>query len=457
MLERHRYLNQAQGRTGPVVCWLSRDQRAADNWALVYAQSAAISQKQPLWVIFCLQDQFLGALPRNFAFMLAGLRELAGELAALNIPFQILEGDPGGVIPPFCQQIGASLLVCDFSPLRIARQWKSEVSRKLSIPVAEVDAHNIIPCWQASPHQEFGAYTLRPKVNRQLEAWLTEMPPLLRHPFPPGNDPAQELQILLAGSERILQAALLKSGGLDRFLPVPGTASGLLHLKQFISERLIDYPQRNDPNKKAGSGLSPWLHFGQIAPQRVALSARDLQRQVPESPVMQAAAAEFLEELIVRRELADNFCFYNTDYDNPGAFPAWARQTLEIHRRDPRPYVYTENALEAAETADPLWNAAQREMVRTGLMPGYLRMYWAKKILEWTLDPGTAQAAAIKLNDRYSLDGRDPNGYAGIAWSIGGVHDRAWGERPVFGKIRTMTLAGCRRKFDVDSYILSVD
>ena len=164
----------------------------------------------------------------------------------------------------------------------------------------------------------------------------------------------------------------------------------------------------------------------------------------------------FLEELVVRRELADNFCLYEPAYDHFDGFPDWARQTLNRHRSDKREYLYTLNELERGKTHERLWNACQHDLIRSGKLHGYLRMYWAKKILEWTPDPETALEYAIILNDRYYLDGRDPNGYTGIAWSIGGVHDRAWRERPVFGKIRYMNEAGCRRKFDVDSYILSV-
>jgi deoxyribodipyrimidine photo-lyase len=165
---------------------------------------------------------------------------------------------------------------------------------------------------------------------------------------------------------------------------------------------------------------------------------------------------DFLEELIVRRELSDNFCFYQPDYDKTNAFHPWAQRTLADHQQDQRDYLYTRTELEGAQTHDILWNAAQQQMKLTGSLHGYLRMYWAKKILEWTPDAVTALADAIYLNDKYFLDGRDPNGYAGIAWSIGGVHDRAWANRKVFGKIRYMNAKGCRRKFDVDAYIQMV-
>ncbi len=161
----------------------------------------------------------------------------------------------------------------------------------------------------------------------------------------------------------------------------------------------------------------------------------------------------FLEELIIRRELSDNFCFYNPRYDSFDGFPEWARKTLNEHRKDRRPYLYSLEQFETAQTHDKLWNAAQTEMVKRGKMHGYMRMYWAKKILEWTPSPEVAMEVAIHLNNRYELDGRDPNGYAGIAWSIGGVHDRAWNERNIFGKIRYMSYNGCKSKFNIEGYV----
>jgi deoxyribodipyrimidine photo-lyase len=204
--------------------------------------------------------------------------------------------------------------------------------------------------------------------------------------------------------------------------------------------------QRNDPTLDAQSHLSPYIHFGQLSAQRIAL-------EVFKADAGEEVKDTFLEELIVRRELSDNFCYYNLDYDNTNGFPAWARKTLDEHRKDPRDYLYSRDQFEQAETHDDLWNAAQREMAKRGKMHGYMRMYWAKKILEWTPSPEIALETAIYLNDRYAIDGRDPNGYAGIAWSIGGVHDRAWNERMVFGKVRYMSYNGCKSKFNIKRYI----
>jgi deoxyribodipyrimidine photo-lyase len=219
-----------------------------------------------------------------------------------------------------------------------------------------------------------------------------------------------------------------------------------------VTRRLRDYPERrNHPEAALGtSRLSAALHFGHLGPRAVALAVLD-------ADAPDAAKEPFLEQLLVRRELAVNFVARNPRYDSVEGFPAWARATLRKHASDPRPVRYDEGRLERGETHDPLWNAAQREMLWTGFTHGYARMYWAKKLLEWTRDPAEALEIAIRLNDRWLLDGRDPNGYTNIAWAIGGKHDRPWGERPVFGTVRTMTFASTSRKFDCAAYVARVE
>lgn len=441
MDKRARTLKAGQEKRGPVAYWMSRDQRAHDNWALLYAQHLARERRVPLLVVFCLADRFLGATLRQYAFMLAGLAEVSRELARHHIPFHLLRGEPGEEIPTWAAALEVALLVTDFDPLRVKRVWKERAAQRLAIPLVEVDAHNIVPCWLASPKQEWAAYSFRPKIRRVLEDFLTPFPTLLKHPFPDAAA-APDLDV----------PALLASLPLDRSVPpvewlTPGEAAAREHLRRFVAGKLAAYDRdRNDPTRNGQSGLSPYLHFGQLAPQRVALEVRD-------SRAPKADRDAFLEELVVRRELSDNYCYYNPNYDAFEGFPDWARKTLDDHRADERDYLYTHEEFEAGRTHDPLWNAAQLEMVHRGKMHGYLRMYWAKKILEWTASPEEAQKIAISLNDRYELDGRDPNGYVGVAWSLGGVHDRAWGERPVFGKVRYMSFKGAAGKFDVQAYI----
>lgn len=439
--KRIRVLSGDDPPKGPVVYWMSRDQRVNDNWALLYAQERALELKRPLLVVFCLVPSFLGATMRQYGFMIKGLEETEERLRGKNIPFLLLSGHPEEEIPRFVFREKVSVLVSDFDPLKIKRIWKTGVSGKITIPFIEVDAHNIVPCRVASDKMEYAAYTIRPKIRKLLREFLEPFPRIRKHPFQ-----------IKGKTGRVNWEKVRRSLDVDRSVPEiswikPGEKAATSGLKKFISKKAGDYAKtRNDPTLDGQSGLSPWLHFGHLSAQRIALAILD-------SKVTRESREAFLEELIVRRELSDNFCLYNGHYDSFDGFPEWARKTLDKHQKDKREYIYDLKKFENAETHDPLWNAAQMEMVSTGKMHGYMRMYWAKKILEWSKSPEAALEIAIALNDRYELDGRDPNGYAGIAWSIGGVHDRAWGERPVFGKIRYMSYAGARSKFDVKAYI----
>jgi deoxyribodipyrimidine photo-lyase len=437
---RARTLKDVNQKPGPVIYWMSRDQRAENNWALLYAQELALASKAPLAVVFYLAPEFLGATIRQYSFMFSGLQETEKSLKKKNIAFFLLKG---GIeeLPRFLKMVNAGALVTDFDPLRVKREWKESVREKLSVPFYEVDAHNIVPCWIASQKQEYAARTFRPKIQRVLPDFLEEFPALRKNPYSwQGKSVSNDWK------------KTLDQMRIDRSVPEvmwidPGAKAAKRCLKQFIQEKLADYPDaRNDPSLDGQSNLSPYLHFGQISAQRVALEVR--QAEAPKQ-----AKQSFLEELIVRRELSDNFCFYNPQYDSIEAFPNWAKKTLAEHRKDERKVVYSLEAFEQAHTHDSLWSAAQMEMLKTGKMHGYMRMYWAKKILEWTRSPEEAMHIAIYLNDRYELDGRDPNGYTGIAWSIGGVHDRAWPTHSVFGKIRYMSYNGAKSKFNVKAYI----
>ncbi len=441
--KRIRTLKDGTMNNGPVALWMSRDQRVGDNWALVFSQELAIKCDVPLCVIFVLVPEFLGATPRQYRFMLRGLEEVEKKLLKKNIRFILLTGSPEEEIPKFIGQYKISVLVKDFDPLRLKRRWTDDVVQKITIPVYEVDAHNIVPCWLASPKLEFGAYTLRPKIRRSLPEFLDAFPQLKKHPIPWRDAGSSIDWPSITHPDRAAQIP-------DITWIKPGEREALRLLRDFIANKLSTYPERrNDPNADGQSNLSPYLHFGHISTQRVALEVSGSHRSKNQRE-------SFLEELIVRRELADNFCFYNPEYDTFGGFPEWAKKTLNEHRRDRRIYVYSTEQLEQAQTHDDLWNAAQTEMMIRGKMHGYLRMYWAKKILEWTESPEQALETAIYFNNKYELDGRDPNGYAGIAWSIGGLHDRAWADRPIFGKIRYMSYNGCKSKFNVQNYIASV-
>jgi deoxyribodipyrimidine photo-lyase len=412
-----------------------------DNWALLYARELARKANSPLCVAFCIVPSFSGATLRQYGFMLAGLREVEQSLRKKNIPFFLLRGKPDQEIPSFLKRIDAGTLVTDFDPLRIKRRWKEGVSARIAIPFHEVDAHNIVPCWIASTRQEYGAYTIRPKIRRLLPDFLTQFPQLRENPRAwPGRTDA--IDWTAAGGSLDIDCSVPEVAWMQ-----PGEEAAARALRRFCFRGLAAYSRdRNDPSRDGQSNLSPYLHFGHLSAQRVALA-------VLKAPAAEESREAFLEELIVRRELSDNFCFYNADYDAVDGFPAWAKKTVNAHRRDRREYVYSRKEFEEGRTHDDLWNAAQAEMATTGKMHGYMRMYWAKKILEWTASPEQAMKVAVYLNDRYELDGRDPNGYAGIAWSIGGVHDRAWGERAIFGKIRYMSYNGAKSKFDIAAYI----
>ena len=427
--------------SGPVIYWMSRDQRIMNNWALIHAQDLALHASRPLRIVFCLADSFLHAGLRQYDFMLRGLHECASLAGSLNIPLDLIQGETGLMLPAYLEKHKTSFLVMDFDPLHIKKSWQKEILDKTGMPAHLVDAHNIVPCWSTSGKQEYAARTIRPRIHRQLDEFFEDYPDLESHPYPAeagsGFDPDEVLQDM----------NLDKTTAPVRWLDPGPEAAGAV-LDDFIVHRLPLYQEkRNDPNMQALSNLSPYLHFGNISAQRVALQVKK-QLHTP----MEAREA-FLEELIVRKELSDNFCHHNQNYDNFQGLPAWSQKTLDKHRRDTRDYLYELQALEMARTHDPLWNAAQVEMVNTGKMHGYMRMYWAKKILEWTDSPEQAINIAIYLNDKYELDGRDPNGYTGILWSIGGVHDRPWKERKIFGTVRYMSYNGCKRKFNVDAYI----
>ncbi|TLU83152.1 MAG: deoxyribodipyrimidine photo-lyase [Chlorobium sp.] len=432
-------LNECAYIGGPVLYWMSRDQRVRNNWALLFAHHKAATRKQPLTVVFTLAPSFPGAAPAHYRFMLEGLQEIETGLGKLNIPFTLLFGEPEKVLPDYLDKTGAGIVVSDYSPLKISRGWKSAVAKNITVPLYEVDTHNIVPCRIASEKQEFSARTLRPKITAMLGEFLRPFPDLKPLPYP-FADHSNDWR-------KAFEFADSMHDSTPAGWPVPGENAAKLCLESFISGGLHRYSEkRNDPNACAVSNLSPYLHFGQISAQSVAL-------RVITAGASEADTAAFLEELIVRRELSENYCHYNARYDTYDGIPAWARATLDLHSRDPRDYIYGEEAFEKAATHDRLWNAAQRELLETGKIHGYMRMYWAKKILEWSETPRMAFETALKLNDRFALDGRDPNGYTGVAWSIGGVHDRPWFERPVYGKIRYMNASGCARKFDVEKYI----
>ncbi|MBD3403129.1 deoxyribodipyrimidine photolyase [candidate division GN15 bacterium] len=381
---------------------------------------------------------------RRSRFLLDGLKEVEADCRQVHIPLLVFAEPVEQGVPVFIEKHRIGALVTDMAPLRSDRAARQQIGRRIDIPSFEVDAHNIVPARFVSDKQEYAAYTIRPKINAILDEFLTEFPPVVKQETsPPSGLPANDwsrLSRTLAGDQTVAPVDWARGG----------TLAGLAMLEDFIENRLAGYHDgRNDPTRAQQSDLSPWLNFGFLSAQRAALAVQRVDRDVKSQEA-------FLEEMIVRRELSDNFCLYNDAYDSFTGFPEWAQQSLKEHQQDPREYLYSLQEFEAGETHDDLWNAAQWEMVYRGKMHGYLRMYWAKKILEWTATPEDALRIANYLNDRYELDGCDPNGYTGTAWSIGGVHDRPWFEREIFGKIRFMSYNGCKRKFDIDTYVTTI-
>jgi len=423
---------------GSILYWMNRDQRLNDNHALSFAQSIAIDKKQQLIVYFGLDLSLNKYNDRQVVFLIQGLEYLEKKLHELQVPFIVSSGSIMKELLKNVDKYNIGTIVTDFSPLKQDKASLIDLLNESSCDIYQVDAHNIVPCWVTSDKREFAAYTIRPKINKFLDLFSQKAPDLVRHPF------KSDIETV-----KINWNNIKKYSNIERFgiLYDSGEAAAYNRLDYFIKEKIHDYSElRNDPTKDNQSNLSVYLHFGQI-------SSRSILERINSKNLSFGVTDQFIDELVIRKELSDNFCFYTPEYDSINGFPDWAQKSLKEHQPDPREYLYSLEEFENAETNDPLWNAAQKQMVQTGKMHGYMRMYWAKKIMEWTPTPKIALEYAIYLNDKYQLDGNDPNGYAGIAWSIGGVHDRAWFGRDIYGKVRYMNYNGCKRKFDVNKYI----
>jgi deoxyribodipyrimidine photo-lyase len=425
-----------------VLYWMQQAQRTRCNHALEWASEAALACGLPLRVAFALTDDFPGANVRHYAFMLEGLRDVADALHERGIAFTVQRGNPPDVIAELAGQ--AALLVGDVGYLRLQRQWREEVATRVRCPFTAVETDVVVPVALVSDKEEYAARTIRPKINRLRERFLM---PLAASPADTRSRPAV----------RAAKAAIpaLDALRLDRSVaPSPtfrgGQEAAAATLARFLRDKLPAYhTARNDPANGICSDMSPFLHFGQISPLDIAL-------QVQASDAPAEAVEAYLEELIVRRELSMNFVHYQPAYDSYDALPDWARKTLDRHRHDPREVCYNREQFERAATHDRYWNAAQQEMVVTGKMHNYMRMYWGKKVIEWSPSPEVAFETLLYLNNTYELDGRDANGFTGVAWCFG-KHDRPWTERPIFGTVRYMAASGLERKFNIEAYVRQVE
>lgn len=429
-----------------VVYWMQRAQRGIDNPALDLAVQLANELQKPLVVFFGLHPKYPNANLRHYAFLVDGLAETAAHIEARGAAF-VFRPFPHHNLYQFCEEVKPCLVIGDENPMREPEGWRQKAARDLQVPFYTVDADVIVPT-KFFDKEEYAARTIRPKIHKLLPQFLVPGDnPAARYHWEPQAKPRSTTEI----NQTILDTLPLDRATQRVAGRMGGTAAGMRRLQEFIRYSLANYDTaRNLPDVEGTSALSAYLHFGQISPITIAAAV-----QMADAP--QHAKDAFLEELIVRRELAINFVARNPHYDTLAGCHEWARKTLAESAHDPRDVLYREAQLENAATHDDLWNAAQMEMVKTGRMHGYLRMYWAKKILEWSPTPEEAFAVAVRLNDRYFLDGRDPNGYTGIAWAIGAKHDRPWApRRRIFGMIRYMSYEGCKRKFDIQAYIRKV-
>ncbi|MFX1367497.1 MAG: deoxyribodipyrimidine photo-lyase [Promethearchaeota archaeon] len=440
--ERVQQLNSNSIQDGKyVLYWMQASQRTEYNHALEYAIQMANKYNLPLLVYFGLNPDYPEANERSYLFLLEGLKSVERALHERGIQFAIQPEIPSQGALEMSRE--CALAIVDRDYLRLQRSWRTYVAASARCPVIQIESNVVVPIQVASSKEEYTAGTFRPRISREMDRFLIPIEPT--EPLTQTNldIPSIDLKDL----QRVL-AELSIDGSVEGVKWLKGgseEARALLHT--FIARKLDRYDDlRNDPAENHQSCMSPCLHFGQISPLEIALEVLETGSE---------GAETYLEELVVRRELSMNFVFYNSNYDSIKCLPDWARLTLKQHASDKREYLYSPNQLEQAETHDPYWNAAQIEMVKTGKMHGYMRMYWGKKILEWSTTPSVAYKTALYLNNKYELDGRDPNSYAGIAWCFG-KHDRAWKERPVFGKVRYMNARGLERKFDIEKYVQRV-
>jgi deoxyribodipyrimidine photo-lyase len=434
-------------RTGKcVVYWMQRSMRIHENPALDVAIDVANFLDLPVVVFFSVIPNYPNANLRHYHFLQQGLRNVEQDAAEREVGF-VLRRYPDNSLEKFLEEVGAAMLIGDENPCREPERWRKVLARRLKIPYWTVDADVVVPS------AVFGRdYFLLQHMRPHLAVAMPKFFVASKHPKPlhefrkPKSLHRDSLDRDITSGFKNLDRSV---GPVDTF--TGGTHAAIKSLREFVNHGLKEYAEkRNHPEIDGTSRISPYLHFGNISPISVALAVEDALAQ---GRVPQASRDRFLEQVIAWRELSVLFVRHSPNYDNWECAEPWARQTLIEHVNDPRPHRYTFAQLDRAETHDDLWNAAQRQMVSTGWMHNYMRMYWAKMILEWAPDPARAFEWAVTLNDRYELDGRDPNGYAGIAWAIVGKHDRPWFNRPVFGLVRPMSGASLSRKFDSRAYI----
>ncbi len=434
-----------------VLYWMQRAERGIDNPALDVAIALGNELGLPVIAFFSAISNFPHANLRHYRFLNQGLPDIEEDLAERNVSF-IVRRPPDNKLDQLVEELGAAMVIGDENPMREPERWRAVLAHRLQIPFWTVDADVIVPS-KLYPKHFFMVHHFRPKLYAEMPRFfkLDEHSAIAaKHAW---DRPAR------FASFDVRQDMTEGWRNFDRSVPpveewTGGTHAAIKLLREFVTHKLADYDTvRNHPEKDGTSRISPALHFGHIGPLTVV---RAIEESVARGESTKEARDAYYGEVLAWRELSVNFVKYVPNYDSIDCAPDWAQQTLRAHARDKREPVYTPEQLERGETYDEMWNAAQKQMTQFGWMHNYLRMYWAKKILEWSATPAQAWETCVHLNDKYFLDGRDPNGYAGIAWALGGVHDRPWFERPIFGTVRYMSGASTGKKFNSKRYIQNI-
>ncbi|MFA7080730.1 MAG: deoxyribodipyrimidine photo-lyase [Candidatus Bathyarchaeia archaeon] len=438
--KRTKNLNNKKWRKGDfVLYWMQSSHRVENNWALTYAANQANKTDLPLVVFFGLSQDFAEANYRHYWFMLEGLREVSEKLENRKTKFVVKVGSPAKNLVELSKE--AALVVVDKAYLKTNLSWYKYAAENCEAGLIQVEDNVVVPVEEASSKEEYSAATLRPKILSKLNYFL-ELPTAVAL-----NRSSLNLEIDTINIDELED--VLSTIKVDKTVDKSpffrgGTSQANKNLEDFYQNDFVEYEKTgNNPENGLNSNLSPYLHFGQISPIYIALKMLRTN---------QLEKHRFLEQLIIRRELAINFVYYNNKYDSFSGLPDWAQKNLTEHLDDKREFVYSLKEFEEGSTHDKYWNAAQKEMVKTGKMNGYMRMYWGKKIIEWTKTPMEAFEWALYLNNKYELDGRDPNGYTGVAWCFG-KHDRPWSKRSIFGNVRYMNDKGLERKFEMKKYL----
>ncbi|NJB85874.1 deoxyribodipyrimidine photo-lyase [Lewinella marina] len=448
--ERIRQLNDQPLREDGryVVYWMQESMRAWENPALEYAIRWANDLDKACVVVFTLIDDFPEANLRHYRFLLEGLKEVADRVAERELKFVLLHGDRVEKITAFASANDVCAVVTDRAYLRHERGWRAGAAERLDVPLVQVEGNVVVPVETASNKREYAARTIRKKIMERVDEFSGETTET--EPLHASKDDQLDSDLDFTSVDAVLDQLKI-----DRSVPpspdfTGGTSEARRRLTSFLRSDLKGYGDgRLDPADDATSHLSPYLHFGHISPCEILRKVRD-------SSAPQSDREAYVEELVVRRELAHNFVFYSPDdYDSLNALPNWAKETMEKHADDPRPNHFTREQLENGATDDEAWNAAMKEMRERGFLPNYLRMYWGKQIIRWTNTYEYAYRTTLYLNNKYFMDGRDANSFTNVLWLFG-LHDRAWTEREVFGKLRMLSKGGLERKFDVGAYLKRV-